>query len=274
MDGNNGHGYIQEDNGYDDLMHNNAWAGPGDPFLYTQPPQEDPYSRFAPSQPTFDHYNVSQQPAYPSLPYSNSPYTPQNQYQHARPSDVFGPTGNVDPSLQPSSQFQAPDRSFSVTPNATISPQYLQYAMPSSQPVSHAVSSDFNRVANTMSPNNFNQQQDHTGIYFNPASQNLNMERSSSNPIQYPALPADSQVDPRHISSRNMGGEALLNAPRTQQSKVVQPPNPLRITHPEKVVQRSTSARPQMSYAPFVYFEDQPVQIPLGLKSQLTPPFS
>ena len=271
MDGNNGHGYIQEDNSYDELMNGTGWSGPGDQFLYTQQPQEDLYSQFRPNQPAFDHYNVPpQQPTYPSLPYSNSPYAAQ--YQHARPSDVFGPTGNsnVDPSLQGSGQFQPLDRSFSGAPNATISPQYLQYGMASNQPASRPVSADFNRSANTMSPNNFNHQPGHPGLYFNNASQNLNVQqRSSSNLIPYPALPADHQNDSRPGIKRSMDGEPPLKALRMQQNREIQLPNPLRITHPELLAKRSTSTRPQMSYAPFVYFEDQSVQVPLGLKSQL-----
>jgi len=268
MEGNNGHGYIQEDNSYDELMNGTGWSGPGDQFLYTQQPQEDLYSRFGASQPAFDPYNVPHQPAYPSLPYSNSPYA--SQYQHARPSDVFGPTGNsnVDPSLQGSGQFQSPDRSFSVAPNATISPQYLQYGIASNQPAGHAVSSDFNRSANTMSPNNFNQQQGNPGLYFNNASQNLNVQRNSSNLIPYPTLPADHENEFRPGIKRSVDEEPPLKAPRTQQNREIQLPNPLRITHPDLLAKRSTSSRPQMSYAPFVYFEDEPVQVPLGLKSQ------
>lgn len=271
MDGNNGHGYIQEDNSYDELMNGAGWSGPEDQFLYTQQPQEDLYSRFGASQqPAFDQYNVppQQQPTYPS-PYSNSPYAAQ--YQHARPSDVFGPTGNthVDPSLQSSGQFRPLDRSFSAAPNATISPQYLQYGIPTNQPTNRAVSSDFNRSANTISPNNFNQQQQgHPGIYFNSASQNLNVQRPSSNLNSYPALPADQQIDSRPGIKRNMDGEPPLKAARVQQQRESQLANPLRITHPELLAKRSSSSRPQMSYAPFVYFEDESVQVPLGLKSQ------
>jgi hypothetical protein len=249
-------------------MNGAGWSGPGEQFLYAQQPQEDLYSRFGAGQPAFDQYNVPQQPTYPSLPYSNSPYAPQ--YQHARPSDVFGPTGNsnVDPSLQGSGQFQPPDRSFSVAPNATISPQCLQYGMASNQPTSRAVSSDFNRSANTMSPNNFNHQQGNPGLYFNNASQNLNVQRNSSNLIPYPALPVNHQNDSRPGIKRNLDGEPPLKVPRTQQNREIQLPNPLRITHPELLAKRSTSSRPQMPCAPFVYFEDASVQVPLSLKSQ------
>ncbi|TVY73207.1 hypothetical protein LSUE1_G008369 [Lachnellula suecica] len=269
MDGTNGHGYIQEDNGYDDLMHNASWSGPGDQFLYTQQqPQDNLYSQFAPSQQTFDHYNVAHQPAYTALSYSNSPYT--QQYQHARPSDVFGPTGNVDPALQTSSQFQAPDRSFSVTPNSTISPQYLQYGIASNQPVSRAVSSDFNRAANTPNPLNFNHQPDHAGLYFNPAHQ-PNVQRGSSTPVHYPALSTELQNDPRQGLKRNIDGEPPVNPLRAppQQSKPAVQMSSLRMTHPDLYAKRSSSSRPQMPYAPFVFFEDQPVQVDLGLKNTL-----
>lgn len=257
-------------------MNGAGWSGPGDQFLYNQQPQDDLYSRFGgANHSTFDHYNVpppqqqphqQQQPAYPALSYSNSPYA--TQYQHARPSDMFAPptNGHVDPSLQPSSQFQPPDRSFSVTPNSTISPQYLQYGVPpNQQPVGRAVSSDFNRPANTMSPNNFNPPQDHRALYFNPAAQNLNVQRPPNNVIQYPNLP----IDPRQAVRRNMDGESPMKMPRTLQSREIQAPSPLRITHPDLLAKRTTSSRPQMSYAPFVYFQDETVQVPLGLKSKL-----
>ncbi|TVY29613.1 hypothetical protein LHYA1_G001044 [Lachnellula hyalina] len=274
MDGNNGHGYIQEDNSYDELMNGTGWSGPDDHFLYTQQPQDDLYSRFGATQPAFDQYNVppqqQQQPTYPSIPYSNSPYAAQ--YQHARPSDVFGQTGNthVDPSLQGSGQFQPLDRSFSAAPNTTISPQYLQYGIPTNQPTNRAASADFNRSANTMSPNNFNhQQQAPPGLYFNNASQNINVQRPLSNLIPYPALPVDQQNDSRPGIKRNMDGEPPLKAARVQQQREIIPPNPLRITHPELLAKRSSSSRPQMPYAPFVYFENESVQVPLGLKNTL-----
>ncbi|TVY33467.1 hypothetical protein LSUB1_G006951 [Lachnellula subtilissima] len=256
MDGNNGHGYIQEDNSYDELMNSAGWSGPDDQFLYTQQPQDDLYSRFGATQPAFDQYNVppqqQQQPTYPSIPYSNSPYA--TQYQHARPSDVFGQTSNthVDPSLHGSGQFQPLDRSFSVAPNTTISPQYLQYGIPANQPA--------NRAASSKPP---------PGLYFNNASQNTNVQRPPSNLIPYPALPADQHNDFRPGIKRNMDGEPPLKAARVQQQKEVLPANPLRITHPELLAKRSSSSRPQMPYAPFVYFENESVQVPLGLKNTL-----
>ncbi|CAG8949929.1 hypothetical protein HYFRA_00004260 [Hymenoscyphus fraxineus] len=220
MEGNQGHGYIQEDHGYDELLNNGGWPGANDQFLYgqqTQQPQ-DLYARYNASQQpsSFDHFDLQPQP-HPSyqqpITYTNSPYTHAPQFQqhqaqhqqpqHGRSSDMFAPSSTtVDPSLQSSAPYQShtniaahpnqlahqtQNTSYSIAPNAT---QYVQYSMAPSQPSSGPQAVAYQQPQNTV-VNNFAQRpqpQAHQAVYFNEV-ENSTMQRNVSNPINYGAVP-------------------------------------------------------------------------------------
>jgi hypothetical protein len=280
MEGNLNHGYIPEDMGYDDLINNAGWPGAANPYPYQQQahPAQDPYSQYTTSQPSFDQYDLSHQTSYTPVTYSNSPYV--SQYQHARPSDVFGPTSfNVDPSLQSSATYHGTETSFSFAPPATetrtISPQNLQYAMSSNQPMNRSVSnSPFQRqaggVVNNFSHTLHQQPQDHAALYFD--SQNDTMQRGQTNSVQYLTFPNGTpDIESKQGVKRSFEGEPSSNAPRPQPVKLAPPPNPLRVTHPALLAAKDSSSRPRFDYAPYVAWEDEPIQVAPGLKSQSTP---
>ena len=167
--------------------------------------------------------------------YSNSPYA--SQYQHARPSDVFGPSSYaLDPALQRSAAYNGPESSFGLhgtdSASATVSPHFFQYNMASVQPpINRGVpNSAFQRP-----PSDFRQQpQDHTAIYFsNTTSDNLQNTESST---RYSVLP---NAFSNHASTQNLKrfGEgddsSTASAPRALQDKAVSGQDTLRITHSE-----------------------------------------
>jgi hypothetical protein len=269
MDGNNHHGYLQEEVSYDDLMNNAGWPGPGDQFTY--PPQQQQhqsvqdggYPQYQSAQPSFDQYNLSNQSANTYAPsFSNSPYAAQ--YQHARPSDVFGPSSyNVDPSLQP---YPGPESPFSFNPQEdanTISPHSLQYSTPSNQPASRGASNAmFQRpVANY---NQRPQEQSQLYNYYNGSILN------TGNSLQYPALPAapTEQESNQNIKTNSRNFDIII--PNTAHPPPTQPnpvQNSLRVTHPELINGNNNSTRPKFEYAPFLAWNDTPLQVTPGLKS-------
>lgn len=282
MEGHNSHGFIHDDMAYDDLMATAGWPAPTEQqqYAYPQHPTPDTYGRYTTSQPSYDQFALSQQPQYPPVTYSNSPYA--SQYQHARPSDVFGPTSfHVDPSLPGSTAYHGHDSSFSFDPHnmepATISPQSLQYSMPQSQSLNRAVAtSDLQRQQNAL-PNNFNQQtQSPTPAYYHPSQNGAFQQTQNSNNVRYPTLPNDIEAEPKQQTKTTVVDATLqsaqLSAQRVQQSKPAPVPNPLRITHPE-LVDETTTNKKRFEFAPFLTWEDEPVQsVPSGLKSMYTTP--
>ena len=262
---------------YDDLMNTSAWAGPGDQYQFSQahPPPQDQY-QYATNPPSYDHFDLSQhqQQAYAPVTFSNSPYTSN---QHARPSDVFGPTSyNVDPSLYSSTAFQQPQSSFSYAPqateNATISPHSLQYNMqPNPLLNREAATSTFQRASSGFENKpeySFSREpQDRQTVYFN--EQQNTMQQRSENAVRYPSLPNGvSSNDSKQIVSRYVEGDQLSAASRPQQFKPTPPKDPLRITEPELYASKSSSSRPRFDYAPYVAWQDEPIQVAPGLKSQ------
>lgn len=226
MEGDQGHGYIQEDHGYDELLNNGGWPGAHDQFLYgqqTQQPQ-DLYARYNANHqpPSFDHFDMQQHPSYQQpATYTNSPYShapqfqhhPQHQQpQHGRPLDLFATSSASDSSLQSSAPYPghanlgahpsqlthpAQNTSYSIAPNAT---QYAQYSMPSSQPMSSGQAVAYQQPQNPV-VNSFVQRpqpQMHPGVYFNEV-ENGNMQRNVSNPIHFGAVPVQNQqpVEPK-----------------------------------------------------------------------------
>jgi hypothetical protein len=267
MDGNSqNHGYLQEDVSYDDLMNNAGWPSSADQYVYppSHPTQQPQYPRYQTGQTPFDQYDLSQQSTFTPSSFTNSPYT--SQYQHARPSDVFGPTSvyNVDPSLQP---YHGPESSFSFSPQetSTISPHSLQYSTPSNQQViNHGASN-----AMYQHPvNHYNQRPQEQSALFN-SPQNGDM-LSTVNSLQYPTLSnSPSEYDSKQSSiNRNFDVIIPAHGSSASQVKAVPVQDSLRITHPELLGAKNSSSRPRLEYAPFVSWDDTPVQVAPGLKSQ------
>jgi hypothetical protein len=272
MEGQSNHGYdLSEDMRFDDLINNAGWPASGDQQYPYQHPPQDPYPRYQPNQISYDHFDPSQPPSYPQISsYANSPYAAQ---YHARPSDVFGPSPyNVDPSLQTPAGYHAPESSFSFAQpaieTATISPQSLQYRMPSNQPTNRAVSNvPFQQSANGIG-NNYNQRsEDRSAVYY-PEAQNGTMHVSQGNSVQYPVLPNGvPENEPKQSLKRYVEAEAPSSAPRTQQTKPAPSQSSLRMTHPDIYASKNRSSRPYFEYARFLTWDAEPMQITLGLKS-------
>jgi hypothetical protein len=277
MDGHNNHpGYLQDDMSYDDLMNSGGWPASGEQYSYQPPPQQqqDPYARYQqPNQPTFDQFELPQQPSYNSTPYSNSPYA--SQY-HARPSDIYGPSSYnvVDPSLQGSAAYHGQDGSFPFASHAienpTIAPQSLQYNIPSNVSVNRgAPNAAYQRSANGIT--SFNQRpQDQAALYYsNPQNGNMQLNQASS--VRYPTLPSGpTDNEPKLVPKGYVEADAASVAPRPQPVRSAPAPDPLRITKPELLAPKEGASRPRFNYAPFVTWEDTPVQVNLGLKSKST----
>ncbi|KUJ11810.1 uncharacterized protein LY89DRAFT_212992 [Mollisia scopiformis] len=281
---NNSFGFMPDDlGGYDDLMQHAGWPADANQhqqqFSFASPSQD--YSRYTTSQPapTHGHYNTTQQPIYPPVSYSNSPYA--SQYQHARPSDVFGPTSyNVDPSLQ-GTTYHGHESSFPFAPQtndtATISPQTLQYSINQNPAVGRSVSnSTFQRSASNGIGNSFHpRQQDQSNMFFqNVAPQNGNVLSNQANNVRYPILPnenseAESKPYIKRQETDTDSHTQLASVPRLQQVKPSTPPNSLRSTHPELLNRSNNSSQARLAYAPFLHFEDTPIQVTLGLKNTL-----
>lgn len=286
MEGHNNFAFMPDElSGFDDLIHNAGW--PAEPsqqhqqqqFSFVQPNQ-DPYSRFTTSQPAaaHGHYNLNQPQSYPSASYSNSPYA--SQYQHARPSDVFGPSSfNVDPSLQ-ASTFHGHESAFSFptqpTENATIAPQSLQYSLNHSQPHQALGVAAFQRGGIGA---NFRQQEDDPStVFFQGNTQNAHVLSNQTSNIRYPTLRNENlEREPKSYINRHEMDPAPttqpVSAPASQQQQQIQiappPRNPLRTTHPELLDGSDTSTQIRLQHAPFLAFEDRPIQVTLGSKSKL-----
>lgn len=278
MDGQNIHGYLQEDNSYDDLLNTSNWPASNEQqYSYPQPTQ-DQY-RFPTSQTSFDHFDMSQQPSYPQVTYSNSPYASQYQ-QHARPSDVFNQNPYiVDPSIQGSGGY-GQDNSFSFAPqrieNATISPQSLQYNLPQSRATNGGVNvNSFQRSVSNGQGNFGTRPQNPSPVYLMEPSNTKVPPQQAPPPqqqqqrqpaqVQYPALPpAPPAAAKQSISKVMVEATPVLNG--TQQYTIPPKVNPLRLLQPEMLAENSTSQR--LAYAPFVTWEDTPLQVASGPKSE------
>lgn len=285
MEGHNNNFTFMSDDlgGYDDLIQNTAWPSDADhqQQQFFAPPSQDPYARYTASQQTaaHGHYN-SQQPSYPPVSYSNSPYA--SQYQHARPSDVFGPTTyNVDPSLQ-GTTYQGHESSFSYTPqrtdNATIAPQSLQYGLSQNTAMNNRSVSNpaFQRTANGMENNIHLRPQDQSNMYFqNATSQNGSVLSNQANNVRYPMLANEDSDSKPYIKRQDVvDNNQMTPVPRPQQVRPVSPPNPLRSTRPDLLDGSDTSSKARLPHAQYLRFEDTPVQVTLGLKSKLTNDFA
>ena len=266
MEGNNNHGYLQEDLSYDDLINGTGWPPSTEQYAYQQPhPVQGSYATPYPSHPSFDQFDLHQQ-AYPSTAYTNSPYTTHPQFQHARPSDVFAPTSfNLDPALQNPGAYPV-DGSFSSglhVDNGTISPQYLQYQVASNQP---PVNRGASNVAYQGPASDYSQPQE--PMFFNH-TQNGNVQKTE-NSIRYPALPSASQNPESKLPAKKVEGPGDFSrvAPPSQpQVQVSAAQDALRTTHPQ-LHANNPSSRPRFQYAPFLSWEDTPIQVAPGLKSK------
>lgn len=256
---------------YDDLMTNNGWSAPNDQqqFHFQQQPASA-YGQFNPQ--TYSQFDLSQQPQYPAVTYSNSPYT--SQYQNARPSDVFGPTTSfTEASLHDSSGYHGHDSSFSFAPSSmdsaptTIAPQNLQYSsMPPSQTMDRTMSSSstLQRQQNGL-VNNFSQRSQDTIPTYYQTAQTGNFQPPQSNNIRYPTLPNEIAAQPRQITKVDEPPyqNVSVATPRPQQTRSVPPPNPLRVVYPASDEENKS----RLPHAPFLAWDDEPIHVPNGLKS-------
>ncbi|KAK0109105.1 hypothetical protein ONS96_002932 [Cadophora gregata f. sp. sojae] len=273
MEGHTGHGYIAEDMSYDDLMTNNGWSAPNDQqqFHFQQQPAPA-YGQYNPQ--SYNQFDLSQQPQYPSVSYSNSPYT--SQYQNARPSDVFGPaTPFTEASLHGSTGFHGHDSSFSFAPSsmestsATIAPQNLQYApITPSQTLNRTMSSSTLQRQQNGLVNNYSQRtQDAIPAYYQTA-QTGNFQPTQNSSVRYPTLPHETAPEPRQITKKideQPYQNVPIAAPRPQQTRPAPPPNPLRVVYPATDDENKT----RLPHAPFLAWDDEPIHVPNGLKTAL-----
>ncbi|KAB8295315.1 hypothetical protein EYC80_007218 [Monilinia laxa] len=306
MDSDN-HGYIPDDVDFDGLLNNPpVWPNTTDQYGFQQHQsqqqqqqqqqqqhmQQDPYARYSTNQPSYgQQYDLShQQPSYNSLSYSNDPgYT--TQYQHARPSDMFGPTSyNLDPSMQEPNSYHGAQSSFpyqlTTTQHPTISPQTLQYNMLAQQQLNTGIGSatfqrsnsgignkpDYNYGQRAQSNDNHFFSRPQNGILPQKMTQNV-----SNNTIRYPSLAPDlgsNEEAKKHVPLEEkypVVAPATIAAPHQRDGseyRLIAPANPLRVTHPD-LVANNASSRPRLSYAPFVAWEDTPIQVAPGLKNTI-----
>jgi hypothetical protein len=274
MDGQNIHGYLPEDNSYDDLLNTSSWPASNEQqYSYSQPTQ-DQY-RFPANQAAFDHFDMSQHPSYPQVTYSNSPYATQYQ-QHARPSDVFGQDSYImDPSQGSGSYGQ--ENTFSFAPqrieNITISPQSLQYNLSQSQPVANGGLSgnSFPQLVNNPQSNFGQRSQNSSPVYqMDPSNGNLPPQpQRQSTQVQYPDLSAAATPVPQQGISTAMGEVdtnriVAKSVASTRQYTTPPKVNPLRVVHPEVLAETPSSQR--LAYAPFITWDDTPIQVASGPK--------
>jgi hypothetical protein len=233
--------------------------------------------------------------------YSSASYNPQyvSQYQQNHQSSAFfgATTTNVDPSLQtssPSPYHPTQESPFSNQPSTTVSPHYLQYGIATThQPVNHGVQQQlYQQPQQSQSQsqpksitNTFDQRShDPSTLYFNNL-ENGNLQQNASNPVHYSALPSERQnndfrptVNPVNVTNnsqisnlqRQVNSASPLNVPLQQPIKQNWPQqNPLRIIDPEllKLAEGDVSRRP-LPHAPYLTFDQTPVQINLTLKSK------
>jgi hypothetical protein len=258
MEGSN-HGYLQEEPPFEDLMNNAGWPGSGDQFGYQQQthPAQDLYPRF-PQQTQFDHYDLpqQQQQAFNPASFSNSPYV--SQYQHARPSDVFGPSSySVDPSLQP---YQSSQSSFSFPQqqNNTISPQSLHYSNQPNQQQNHSVpNAMFQHSGNT-----YHQRPQEQQAFYNNIQNGNMLQQLQALPKSLPGNNAQQEV------KRNFDIIIPAARPQTVNAEPVPAADPLRTTNHQLLATKNSSSRPRFEHAPYVAWEDAPIQVAPGLKSQ------
>jgi hypothetical protein len=278
MDGDN-HGYLQDDVNYDDLM-NGGWPPPTptDQYAFGQPHQapQAQYTQYPNTQALYPQYDMSHQQQPPNA-YANSPYT--NQYLQPQP-DIYGPPSyGIEPTLQNSASYHGPESSFHFAHHGaeapTISPASLQYN--SQAPVNHGAP-----VSTYEQPlSNFNQRPlDNSALYFNPA-QSSNLQNTGS-PSQYPTLNDGAAFQEFRQSPRPLDRNETLplvapepaaappTRPKSFKSSVIQNPSiqaPPRLTRPELYANKNSSVRPRLAYAPFLAWEDQPIEVPPGIKS-------
>jgi hypothetical protein len=98
------------------------------------------------------------------------------------------------------------------------------------------------------------------------------MQLNQPGSVRYPTLPngpTDNESKP--APKGYVEADAASIAPRPQPARSAPAPDPLRITKPELLASKEGASRPRFNYAPFVTWEDTPVQVNLGLKSKSTP---
>ncbi|RKF75670.1 putative zinc finger protein [Golovinomyces cichoracearum] len=275
MDGQNSHGFVPVDLTYDDdLLTSTGWQSAGNQQYHYPQNGQDQFASYQSQlhlgQPSYEHFNVTQQPSYSSLTYENSPYG--NQFQ--RSSDLFAPSFAVDQPIQSSQNYHTQNRSYSFVPqlneNATISPHTLQYSMSQNGGPGDSNSNlDFKQNANNI-PDNFSQRSQNSSLYYNVASNLPNTQNAQSQYIgrQGPVQEIDTRQLNQTSGSSNVQA-AAVPAQRSQVKPTTDTKSSLRITCPDLYESKNTSTRPRFDYAPFVTWEDVPLKITVGLKNTI-----
>lgn len=284
MEGQDIHDYLQDEHGFNDLQGSSSWSTP-----HEQQYVQDQY-RFPMNQGPFDHYDLSQQPSYNHLTYTNQPYV--SQFQHNDRSNGFGHHPyTMDPSIQAPDGY-GQDHAFHFVyqglENSTISPQSLQYNLPQTHsPNEGIVASPFQGlvadVHDTYSqkPQNLprlyhaeasgivpqRQEQNRPTIYQQDASgPQPQHQQTASTPVQYPTLPTAAQSIPKHSIATAMAGDTTQPRAGAQHLTAAPIPPPLRIVHPQILAQRSSSTH--LTHAPFVSWDDTPLRVTSGSNSK------
>ncbi|TAQ86677.1 hypothetical protein B7494_g4997 [Chlorociboria aeruginascens] len=267
MEGNHPHnGFVQEEIGYDDLINSNGWPSHTDQYAYQQ--QTPGHLAYPAEQQDYSHFDLPQQQPYSQVPYSNAHY--QSQYHHAGLADVFAPTYNLDPSLQTPTQYHAPQSSFSFntpTPEAsTITPHSLQYSMPLQQPMNNNVlsNSSFQQPLSrtgSKSDYNFSNQtpQEASSMYY--SNPQVVIQTNGGNIIHFPRN-GELEIPPKTMRQPEV--DSSISRARQYEPAPVQ--NPLRNTLLES---KNGSSQPCFEHAPYLAWQDTPIQITAGLKNTI-----
>lgn len=275
MDGQNNQGFVTVDLTYDDDILNPAgWPASGNPQYHYHQNMQDQYPNYQGqlnlSQPSYDHFNVNQQPAFTPLPYENSPYS--NQLQ--RPSDLFPHSFTPDASIQTSPSYSTQNRTYSFAPqsneNATISPQTLQYSIGQHQElVNTDTNVEFKPSVNGVS-DSFTQRTQDSSLYY---SKLRNLPNSQNEFTQYDnATETGQKVGVRQLIPKPATvtvAPVTLPAQFPQAKPLSDQKSSLRISRPDLYESKNSSSRPRFEYAPFIVWEDVPLKITVGLKNTL-----
>ncbi|RKF61010.1 putative zinc finger protein [Erysiphe neolycopersici] len=275
MDGQNSQGFVAVDLTYDDdILNPTGWPASGNPQYHYHQNTQDQYPNYQGqlnlNQPSYEHFNVNQQPSFTPLPYENSPYS--NQLQ--RPSDIFTHSFTPDTSIQTSPTYSTQNRTYSFAPesneNATISPQTLQYSIGQHQELANADTNvDFKTSVNGVS-DNFTQRTQDSSLYY---SKSTNLPNAQNELSQYNnATETGQKVGVRQLIPKptQVAIPATTFPAQFPQAKPFSDQkSSLRISRPDLYESKNSSTRPRFEYAPFIVWEDVPLKITVGLKNTL-----
>lgn len=282
---NGSHGFPQDGSDYavdPSLLNDSAWVLPPDQYAHHDNfTSQQNFQQYPTNAPSYGGYALPQGSSY-STPSYTTAYSPQ--FQHSNhldhyPLSQFGlPPSQGPPVNQPS--YAAGQSTFPYTnfgqETATISPHALQKTdLNIPQPQRAFKSNEVQRAVDSSST--FSQTWDHNvaGQYqqqntVNPIGLYSQQNPPGSELVQYPSLSVGFPATSGQPLGYQSQGIDASKTPVVRKAKSMTRQSFLRVTHPDLLAATENNPSRRLSYAPFLVIDEEPVDLEVIGKGQLT----